>query len=322
MNLHSVFHRPKGWDPIAKGQKVRITSKSYPGQTFEGELSLINPFLSEMKRTVKVRVDIPNAGFQLRPGMYVNIELAMDMGAGLTIPFSAVMPTGLRTLVFVDKGGGRLEPRFVQLGRKFGDIYEVLGGLKDGERVVASANFLIDAESKVQGAVKSFEEPASPPSLPPAAPLPAAARALYQPVIVAYLAIQKQLAEDKLDGIAGQTAQLRERVQAAAQSGAKPAERTDEYRQRLAALATALEQFKAASLDEARVAFGNVSAELIAVLTEFPPPLDSAVHVMNCPMWDKSPADWLQAGATVENPFMGAKMARCGDIVKTLEAAK
>ncbi|MEA3208833.1 MAG: rane fusion protein copper/silver efflux system [Chthoniobacter sp.] len=142
---------------LAKGQKVTITAKSYPGEKFEGELSLINPFLAELKRTAKVRVDIRNADFRLRPGMYVNIELAMEMGEGLTIPVSAVMPTGSRTLVFVDKGEGRLEPRLVQLGRKYGDIYEVLDGLKDGERVVASANFLIDAESKVQGAVKSFE---------------------------------------------------------------------------------------------------------------------------------------------------------------------
>ena len=145
---------------LAKGQKVRVTAKAYPGQTFEGELGLINPFLMEMKRTVKVRVDIPNPDFKIRPGMYVNIELAMDMGEGLTIPVSAVMPTGSRTLVFVDKGQGKLEPRPVQLGRKYGDIYEVTDGLKEGERVVASANFLIDAESKVQGAVKSFEEPA------------------------------------------------------------------------------------------------------------------------------------------------------------------
>jgi len=107
---------------------------------------------------VKVRIDIPNPASKLRPGMYVNVELAMDMGEGLTIPVSAAMPTGSRTLVFVDKGEGRLEPRPIQLGRKYGDIYEVLGGLHDGERVVASANFLIDAESKVQGAVKTFEE--------------------------------------------------------------------------------------------------------------------------------------------------------------------
>src|SRR5713101_3942048 len=140
------------------GQKLAITAKSYPGQNFDGTISLINPFLDETKRTAKVRIDIPNADFKLRPGMYVNAELAMDMGEGLTIPVSAVMPTGTRNVVFVDKGGGKLEPRIVQLGTKYGDIYEVQSGLQEGERVVSSANFLIDAESKVQGALKEFEQ--------------------------------------------------------------------------------------------------------------------------------------------------------------------
>src|SRR5712691_1756484 len=142
---------------LQAGQKIAVTAKSYPGQNFEGTLSLINPFLDEMKRTAKVRIDIPNPEFKLRPGMYVNAELAMDMGEALTVPVSAIMPTGDRNIVFVDKGEGKLEPRIVQLGSKYGDIYEVQSGLQEGERVIASANFLIDAESKVQGALKEFE---------------------------------------------------------------------------------------------------------------------------------------------------------------------
>jgi RND family efflux transporter MFP subunit len=304
---------------LAKGQKVRVTTKSYPGQAFDGELSLINPFLAEMTRTVKVRVDIPNPESKLRPGMYVNIELAMDMGEGLTIPVSAVMPTGSRTLVFVDRGEGKLEPRSVQLGRKYGDIYEVLDGLKEGERVVASANFLIDAESKVQGAVKSFEEqPARPAEK--SVPLPKGAQTLYEPVIAAYLTIQKQLAQDKFDP--SSVTQLRESVQAAKKSDVHPPERANDYEQRVGALLITSEEFKPANLDEARVTFGKLSAALIALLTEFPPPLERAVQVMNCPMWDKSPANWVQATEQVENPFMGTKMASCGEKVKTIEAAK
>ena len=140
------------------GQKFMITTKSYPGDKFEGTLSVINPFLDETKRTAKVRIDIANSDFKLRPGMYVNAELEMDMGEALTVPVSAVMPTGTRSIVFVDKGEGKLEPRIVQLGAKYGDIYEVQSGLQANERVVASANFLIDAESKVQGALKQFDE--------------------------------------------------------------------------------------------------------------------------------------------------------------------
>src|SRR6184192_2389569 len=143
-------------------QKIDITAKSYPGEKFEGTISLINPFLEEAKRTAKVRIDIPNPDFKLRPGMYVNTELEMDMGTALTIPVSAVMPTGTRSVVFIDKGEGKLEPRIVQLGTKYGDIYEVKSDLEENERVVASANFLIDAESKVQGALKAFEETPAP----------------------------------------------------------------------------------------------------------------------------------------------------------------
>src|SRR6266705_4366019 len=145
--------------PMLKvGQKIDITTKSYPGEKFEGTISLINPFLEEAKRTAKVRIDLPNPDFKLRPAMYVNAELAMDMGEGLTIPVSAVMPTGTRNVAFVDKGGGKLEPRIIQLGSKYADLYEVQSGLVENERVVASANFLIDAESKVQGALKEFEQ--------------------------------------------------------------------------------------------------------------------------------------------------------------------
>ena len=143
---------------LQTGQKTVVTAKSYPGQNFDGTISLINPFIDEMKRTAKVRIDIPNADFKLRPGMYVNADLAMNMGEALTVPVSAIMPTGERNVVFVDKGEGKLEPRIVQLGTKYGDIYEVQSGLQEGERVVASANFLIDAESKVQGALKEFEQ--------------------------------------------------------------------------------------------------------------------------------------------------------------------
>lgn len=144
---------------LAKGQKVTLTTKSYPGEHFEGEVSVIAPSLTEIQRTARVRIDVKNPDSKLLPGMYASTELAMDMGENLTVPVSAVMPTGKRSLVFVDKGDGRLEPRAVQIGVKYGELYEVLSGLSEGERVVASANFLIDAEAKVQSALKDFEEP-------------------------------------------------------------------------------------------------------------------------------------------------------------------
>lgn len=143
---------------VVLGQKVQVTTAAYPGEPFEGKVSLIDPFLDAAQRTAKVRIDIANADFRLRPAMYVDVLLNTENGReALTIPVGAVMPTGRRSVVFVDKTGGRLEPRAVSLGDKYGDRYEVRTGLSEGERVVASANFLIDAEAKVQGALKSFE---------------------------------------------------------------------------------------------------------------------------------------------------------------------
>jgi Cu(I)/Ag(I) efflux system membrane fusion protein len=141
---------------LKTGQSVTVTSSSYPNEKFEGQVAVISPFLEPTKRTAKVRIDIPNPDFKLQPGMYANVELGMDMGEGLVVPASAVMPTGSREIAFVDKGGGRLEPRVVELGEQIGDHYEVKSGLAEGERVIASANFLIDAESKVQGALADF----------------------------------------------------------------------------------------------------------------------------------------------------------------------
>src|SRR5436190_20532017 len=141
---------------LQTGQQVIVTCNAFPNDDLEGKVAVINPFLEAAKRTAKVRIDIPNPEFKLRPGMYANVELGMDMGEGLTVPASAVMPTGSREIAFVDKGNGKLEPRVVQLGEQIGDHYEVKSGLAEGERVIASANFLIDAESKVQGALADF----------------------------------------------------------------------------------------------------------------------------------------------------------------------
>lgn len=141
------------------GQAATLTAAAYPGEAYEGRISLIDPFLNETQRTARLRIDLANPDFKLRPGMYLDATLAGGASRDvLTIPISAVMPTGRRNLAFVDKGEGRIEPRAVLLGQKDGERYEVKDGLDEGERVVASANFLIDAEAKVQGALQSFEE--------------------------------------------------------------------------------------------------------------------------------------------------------------------
>jgi Cu(I)/Ag(I) efflux system membrane fusion protein len=141
---------------IKAGMTVSISSSSLPDGAFTGKIAIVDPFINELKRTGRVRIDVGNPDLKLRPDMYVDVELTLDGGEALTVPVNAVLPTGKHNIVFVDKGGGKLEPRFIELGGKFGDVYSVTSGLQEDERVVSSANFLIDAESKVQGALKSW----------------------------------------------------------------------------------------------------------------------------------------------------------------------
>jgi len=143
--------------PLLKpGLAVTITGGANPSPSIQGRITVVDPFLDPIKRTGRVRIDVENGDLRLRPDAYVNVTLSLDEGEGLTVPADAVLPTGEHNIVFVDRGDGRLEPRFVQLGGKFGDDYRVTEGLRAGERVVSSANFLVDAESKVQGALKSW----------------------------------------------------------------------------------------------------------------------------------------------------------------------
>ena len=148
------------------GQRLDIFFPAFPGKKFEGQIAAIDRRLDAMKRTTRVRIDLDNADDQLRPGMFANVKLKINRGDALTVPVDAVLPTGSRSLVFVDKGSGKLEPRFIRVGRSFtqsdangeASYDEVLDGLSEGERVVSSANFLIDAESRIQGALKTWED--------------------------------------------------------------------------------------------------------------------------------------------------------------------
>lgn len=145
--------------PLVKlGMEATMTLASFPGEEFTGKVSFIWPYLEPKTRTVKVRLEFPNPGLKLLPEMYANVNLEIPLGDMLTIPASAILRTGKQDIVFVDKGEGNMEIRRVELGLKAGGFYEVLKGLKEGEKVVSSANFLIDSESKVQAAVATWNE--------------------------------------------------------------------------------------------------------------------------------------------------------------------
>jgi len=144
---------------IRLGDPTALTVNSYPGRIFQGRVDFIYPDVDMNTRTARVRLVFQNPSLSLKPGMYVNVSVKVPFGVQLVIPASGVLQSGTRQIAFVDASGGYLEPRDVQLGSQVGDDFIVLKGLKAGERIVTSANFLIDSESQLQAAIGSFTPP-------------------------------------------------------------------------------------------------------------------------------------------------------------------
>jgi Cu(I)/Ag(I) efflux system membrane fusion protein len=137
---------------VTLNQPASVTFAAYPGETFRGNVSYIYPTLNTEARTVRVRLELPNPGLKLKPGMFGTVTVQTDAVRTLVVPKEAVLDTGLRQLVFLDRGEGAYAPYPVKLGRRSQDDVEVLEGLKEGDRIVTSANFLLDAESKLASA--------------------------------------------------------------------------------------------------------------------------------------------------------------------------
>jgi len=136
---------------IRPGQEALITLAGYPGQAHRARIDFINPSLAGETRTAKARFTIPNPGEKIKPQMYTEVEIRIDLGRRLSVPDDAVIDTGVRQIVYVDRREGNFEPREVMLGARTEGFREVLRGLKPGEKVAASAAFLVDSEAQLRG---------------------------------------------------------------------------------------------------------------------------------------------------------------------------
>ncbi len=152
---------------IRLGMAAEVTVPYLPDKTWRGPVTYIAPTVEEKTRTVKVRIEVDNQADSLKPDMFADVFLRVDLGMGLIVPDSAVINAGDRVLVFLDHPDGRLEPRQVQLGAKLPSGFQVLRGLAAGDRIVTAANFLLDSESSLKAALSSMATPS--PSAPPPA---------------------------------------------------------------------------------------------------------------------------------------------------------
>ena len=143
---------------IVLGRTGQVTLESYPDRRFQVRVAYVYPTITAASRTGRIRVELDNTNLLLKPGMYATLEFEVPVHeAGVHVPRSAVLQTGERSLVFVREADGALVPRIVRVGFATTDHIEILEGLKAGDVVVASANFLIDAESNLGTALRTLE---------------------------------------------------------------------------------------------------------------------------------------------------------------------
>ena len=168
-----IFQNDAG--KIKPGDRAEVTLDAYPGKVFTGRVDYLLPQLDMATRTLPVRLVFPNPGLKLRPGMYVNVSVKLPMGKQVVVPDAAVFHSGTKNLVFVYSGDGNIEPREILVGTRVGDQIVISKGLKAGEQIVTSANFLIDSEAQLQAAAGAFMPP--PPGAGAAASMNAPAQA-------------------------------------------------------------------------------------------------------------------------------------------------
>jgi len=146
---------------VRAGQEMEIMAPSLPGRTFRTTVVAVDPILSATTRSARVRALVPTPDESLRPETFVTARIHVPLGDKVAVPEGAVLDTGDHQIVFVMQEGGRFEPRQIGLGREAGGYYEILSGVEPGERVVTSANFLIDSESRFRSALATFDPKAA-----------------------------------------------------------------------------------------------------------------------------------------------------------------
>jgi multidrug efflux pump subunit AcrA (membrane-fusion protein) len=311
------------------GQKAVMTLPYIPGQTFEGKISYIYPYLSPELRQAKVRIQFDNPNLILKPGMYANVEIESTLAQErLLVPREAVIDTGTRQVAIVSLGEGRFEPRDVKVGvESKGDMLVILDGLKSGEMVVASAQFLLDSEARLREALAKMVK-GTPAAGQRTEAAPAGAtelKTLSEPaskalvaLLEAYFRIGDRLAHDTVEGVAAPAKTVADASDAllAVEVPGDP-----HFWHRHTEVATvrgkALELAGEKDLAKARETFYFLSEALGKLLraTGVPPALGKDVNELHCPMYREGQggSTWLEPAGGIHNPFFGSAMPGCFD---------
>ncbi len=384
-----IYEYDLAW--IKFGQPVEVSTEAYPGETSRGTVTFIDPFLNEKTRTVKVRVNVPNPEGRLRPGMYANARIKVQINeagqvvvaglegkymgpmhpeivrdkpgkcpicgmdleliggvagefathepgqapALLSIPRSAVLDTGKRKLVYVELAPGKYSPREVRLGPAAGDYYPVVEGLKEGERVVTSGNFLIDSQMQLAGKPSLMFPEGSAIDIHAAMghgggskpktstkkhssklKVPVGVLKAVGQLLPPYYGAQRVLAQDSLDGLADKRKQLQEQIpKLTGQAQDLPAAHRKHFKMAVDKLDKSLNSWGVKDIKTARRGFEAISSGMIALVQDFYQGQSGAetINKFYCSM---RPGYWLQADKDTRNPYYGSAMLKCGELVK------
>lgn len=304
---------------IAVGQRVSLEVASRAGETFEGIIAFIDPIVDPHTRTAQIRVEVDNLEARLSRGMFADaiIQTGSDREAPLLIVRSAPLFTGKRSLVYVEVPGAdqpTYEARPVRLGPLSGRYYPVLAGLREGERVVTHGAFTLDSDLQIRSGRSMMSLPDDAERALEQLQIDAAFHKRLADVTEAYLAVQVALAKDDLEGAKLAYADLAERLVGSDPQASNEARRV--WRPIGARMHDHAERGASAkTIASARRSFEQVSLPLISALRRFGNPLEAELRMAECPMAiDKRAASWLQRSDSVENPYWGGEMLRCGTL--------
>jgi Cu(I)/Ag(I) efflux system membrane fusion protein len=318
-----AYERDLAW--IKPGTKVEITTPAVPGKSYQGTVAFLDPNLSDMSRSAKVRVELTNPLIEengvkrreLLHKLYAEAEVLVEIPEVLAVPRSAVLSPGPQPVVYVDLGSGNDQQRRVKLGRLGDDLAEVLDGLKEGEPVVTTGNLLIDAQAQLNQSAQSPEAPA--PATPALPPLNDEQQQTTTQFLNVMNAVAQALAGDNLEGFNQASAKLHEAVPALTKAfGGAPA-----WQPLIAAIEKSGHLPKPADLAAARKAFHPLTTATVAFTKAVRQQKPFAtVKIFTCPMINEAfpgaPKDgfWVQLEGPLRNPYFGKEMLDCGSEVK------
>ncbi|MCG3178220.1 MAG: hypothetical protein BIFFINMI_00545 [Phycisphaerae bacterium] len=319
---------------VSLGQEAVMTLAYIPGQSWTGRVIYIYPYLNEKTREVKVRLEFQNPGGLLKPGMFANIQLQSQLAEDRVLaPRSAIIDTGERQVAFVSLGEGQFEPRNVMMGVQAGDDrVEILDGLKPGEMVVISGQFLIDSEAKIREALaKMIRGDMAADQKPVAAlagrseleSLPDSVSDALNTAVRSYLAIADKLAGDTIEGIGPAASNLADALARLVLTDIPDHPHFwHQHKEVATAGGMARKLAEAKDIVAARQKLADLSVALAKLLkaTGVPPSFQQEVQELHCPMFmkDQGGGFWLQAAGNVRNPYFGARMIDCFDQRKAL----